>query len=140
VIVPITVVHYHMGDKGWKFVGSDTELEGSSPDPLYHSKFLRDLYFRAEPEYEGRFTVPMLWDKKTETIVNNESRFTSLVVLNLIDSEIIRMFYTEFDSILPKEKQGVTFYPSKLAKEIDEVNDWVYDTVNNGFQSILQWN
>ena len=49
-------------------------------------------------------------------------------------SEIIRMFYTEFDSLLPKEKQGVTFYPAKLAKRIDEVNDWVYDTVNNGFE------
>jgi putative glutathione S-transferase len=48
------------------------------------------------------------------------------------DSEIIRMFYTEFDSLLPKEKQGITFYPAKLAKSIDEVNDWVYDTVNNG--------
>src|SRR5436305_11775978 len=49
-IVPITVVHYHMGDRGWRFVESDTELEGSSPDPLYDSKFLRELYFRAEPE------------------------------------------------------------------------------------------
>jgi len=49
------------------------------------------------------------------------------------NSEIIRMFYTEFDSILPKEKQGLTFYPANLAKEIDQVNDWVYDTVNNGY-------
>jgi glutathionyl-hydroquinone reductase len=49
-------------------------------------------------------------------------------------SEIIRMFYTEFDSLLPKEKQGLTFYPAKFAKQIDEVNDWVYDTVNNGYR------
>jgi putative glutathione S-transferase len=49
-----------------------------------------------------------------------------------MSSEIIRMFYTEFDSILPEDKKGVTFYPAKLAKEIDDVNDWVYDTVNNG--------
>ena len=48
------------------------------------------------------------------------------------NSEIIRMFYTEFDSLLPDEKKGLTFYPAKLAKEIDEMNTWVYDTVNNG--------
>jgi len=64
--------------------------------------------------------VPVLWDKKTESIVNNES------------SEIIRMFYTEFDSLLPEEKRGITFYPKKFGKEIDEINDWVYNTVNNG--------
>ena len=50
-----------------------------------------------------------------------------------MSSEIIRMFYTEFDSLLPEDKKGVTFYPAKLAKQIDDVNDWVYDTVNNGF-------
>src|SRR5271169_4655551 len=49
-----------------------------------------------------------------------------------MSSEIIRMFYTEFDSLLPEDKKGVTFYPAKLAKQIDDVNDWVYDTVNNG--------
>jgi glutathionyl-hydroquinone reductase len=48
------------------------------------------------------------------------------------DSEIIRMFYTEFDSLLPEGKKGVTFYPKKFGKEIDEINDWVYNTVNNG--------
>ena len=74
-IISKTVVHYHMGDKGWKFVQSEDELEGSSPDTLYHAKLLREIYFRAQPDYEGRFTVPVLWDKKTETIVNNESRF-----------------------------------------------------------------
>src|SRR5271156_5665405 len=73
-IISKTVVHYHMTEKGWKFVQSEDELEGSSPDPLYHAKFIREIYFRAEPDYEGRFTVPVLWDKKTETIVNNESR------------------------------------------------------------------
>jgi putative glutathione S-transferase len=64
-----------MGDKGWRFVQSEDELEGSQPDPLYHAKFLREIYFKAQPDYEGRFTVPVLWDKKTETIVNNESRY-----------------------------------------------------------------
>jgi glutathionyl-hydroquinone reductase len=47
------------------------------------------------------------------------------------------MFYTEFDSILPENKRGLTFYPSKFAKEIDEMNEWVYDTINNGFSLLL---
>jgi len=130
-IISKTVVHYHLQDKGWKFVESEDELEGSTPDTLYHAKYLRDIYFRAQPDYEGRFTVPVLWDKKTETIVNNESRFIP-GNSELMNSEIIRMFYTEFDSLLPESKQGITFYPSHLAKEIDEMNTWVYDTVNNG--------
>lgn len=76
-IIPRTVVHYHMGDKGWRFVTSKDELEGSQPDPLYNLKFLRELYLKAQPDYDGRFTVPVLWDKQTETIVNNESRLLS---------------------------------------------------------------
>jgi putative glutathione S-transferase len=84
-IIGYTVVHFHMGDQGWRFVQSEDELEGSQPDPLYHAKFLREIYFKAQPDYEGRFTVPVLWDKKTETIVNNESRslpFPRAVVTN----------------------------------------------------------
>jgi glutathionyl-hydroquinone reductase len=73
-IIGRTVVHYHMVEKGWQFVQSEDEIPNAQPDNLYHAKFLRDIYFRAEPDYEGRFTVPVLWDKKTETIVNNESR------------------------------------------------------------------
>jgi glutathionyl-hydroquinone reductase len=76
-IIGRTVVHFHMGDQGWRFVQSDDELEGSQPDPLYHFKLLRELYFKSQPDYEGRFTVPVLWDKKTGTIVNNESRLVS---------------------------------------------------------------
>ena len=83
------------------------------------------MYKKADPDYEGRYTVPALWDKKTETIVNNES------------SEIIRMFYSEFDDLLPEECResahpGGGFYPERLRKEIDAMNEWVYETVNNG--------
>lgn len=63
--------------------------------------------------------MPVLWDKKTETIVNNES------------SEIIRMFNTAFNHLLPADKAAIDIYPEKYRKEIDEVNDWVYDTVNS---------
>lgn len=73
-IIGRTAVHYHMVDKGWQFVQSEDEVPNAHPDTLYHAKFLREIYFRAEPDYDGRFTVPVLWDKKTETIVNNESR------------------------------------------------------------------
>ena len=74
-IIGRTVVHYHMGENGWRFVETENELEGSQPEPFYGVKYLRELYFKAQPDYEGRFTVPVLWDRKTGTIVNNESRF-----------------------------------------------------------------
>ena len=66
-----------------------------------------------------RPTVPVLWDKRNGTIVNNES------------SEIIRMFNSAFNALLPPEKAKLDFYPSRLRKEIDEINEWVYDTVNS---------
>jgi putative glutathione S-transferase len=80
------------------------------------------LYFESEPDYQGRFTVPVLYDTKTKRIVNNES------------AEIIRMFYTEFDSLLPEEFKApnVDLLPAKLEKDIDETNSWIYDDVNNG--------
>ena len=68
-----------------------------------------------------RFTVPVLWDKKTETIVNNES------------SEIIRMFNSAFNDQLPSDKADIDLYPEHLRKDIDELNEWVYDTVNSTY-------
>ena len=75
----------------------------------------------------SRFTVPVLWDKQKKTIVNNES------------SEIIRMFNTAFNDQLPADKAKVDLYPEPLRKEIDELNEWVYDTVNSAhtFPSFL---
>jgi len=74
----------------------------------------------ADPQYSGRFTVPILWDKKTNTIVNNES------------SEIIRMLNTEFNSLLPEKYASVDLYPEDLRSQIDEHNAWTYDNINNG--------
>ncbi|KAF2249963.1 glutathione transferase [Trematosphaeria pertusa] len=98
---------------------------GEKKDPLYGFKYLKDLYEKSEPGYDGRYLVPTLWDKKTETIVSNES------------SEIIRMFYTEFDAFLPehlressKGEKGI--FPPHLRAEIEAMNEWVYDTINNG--------
>jgi putative glutathione S-transferase len=107
--------------KGWVFNGPP----GPDKDPRYGFKYLRELYDKADPNYDGRITVPVLWDTKTETIVNNES------------SEIIRIFYTAFDEFLPEEKREATkgeagLFPEHLRGEIDAMNDWVYNTINNG--------
>jgi len=121
-----------MGEKGWSWVPhgdaykgqglpkGKTEPDNIIPDTLYGVKYLRELYYKAQSDYEGRFTVPVLWDKKKETIVNNES------------SEIIRMMNEEFDDVIDPKYKGITFYPKEHQKEIDELNSWVYDTVNNG--------
>jgi len=83
-------------------------------------KYLQDLYFKVDPDYKGRFTVPLLWDKTTDTAVNNES------------SEIIRMMNTEFNSLLPEEYQKIDLYPEPQRMQIDDVNKWHYDNINNG--------
>ena len=103
-----------------------TGRAGTAPsDPLYGFKLHKELYLKADPNYSGRYTVPVLWDKKKETIVNNES------------SEIIRMLYSAFDAFLPSEQREMNkpnggFLPEILRKEIDEMNEWVYPTINNG--------
>ncbi|TFY68102.1 hypothetical protein EVJ58_g1203 [Rhodofomes roseus] len=117
--IDVSVVSPHMGEHGWPFASADA-FPGTDADPLHGAQHVKDLYLRAAPDYEGRFTVPILWDKKQDTIVNNES------------SEIIREFNSAFNHLLPEEKAKLDFYPEHLRKEIDEVNDWVYNTVNNG--------
>ncbi|KAK8964630.1 hypothetical protein KSP40_PGU020482 [Platanthera guangdongensis] len=103
---------------GWVFPDSSTEESGANPDPLNGARSIRELYELASPNYSGRFTVPVLWDKKLKTIVNNES------------SEIIRMLNKEFDEIA--ENADLDLYPPHLQSVIDEVNEWVYDAINNG--------
>ncbi|KJA23158.1 hypothetical protein HYPSUDRAFT_40330 [Hypholoma sublateritium FD-334 SS-4] len=118
-IIPVTIVSPRIGPNGWAF-GSVDRFEGAEEDPLYQSAHIKDLYFRADPNYSGRFTVPVLWDKKLHTIVNNES------------SEIIRIFNTAFNEFLPKEKAALNYYPEDLKAQIDELNDWIYPNINNG--------
>lgn len=103
---------------GWIFPESNTEVLGAEPDPLNGAKSVRELYEIASTNYSGKFTVPILWDKKLKTIVNNES------------SEIIRMFNTEFNDIA--ENPILDLYPSELQAQIDETNEWIYPNINNG--------
>jgi putative glutathione S-transferase len=112
-MIGVSVVNHFMGAQGWTF----HEGDGVIPDPALDVEFLHQLYTEAEPNFSGRVTVPMLWDKKTGTIVSNES------------SEIIRMFNSAFDHLGAKAGD---FYPEALREEIDLVNDRVYHTLNNG--------
>ncbi|RMD39925.1 hypothetical protein DV735_g5201, partial [Chaetothyriales sp. CBS 134920] len=121
-VIQLVVADFEMTQDGWLFTGRNGS---TTADPLYGFTSLKQLYLKADPNYAGRYTVPLLWDKKTQTIVNNES------------SEIIRMFYSSFDEFLDPDQReenrpGGGFYPSHLRKEIDEMNDWVYATINNG--------
>jgi putative glutathione S-transferase len=111
--ISLSVVDYYMGDEGWAF----TENPGCIPDFVNHKKYLRDVYLQARSDYSGRVTVPVLWDKESGTIVNNESR------------EIMRMLDTEFDAI---SDASVTFYPHDLRRQIDETIDAIYGPVNDG--------
>jgi putative glutathione S-transferase len=101
-----------MGKEGWEF----GEGPGCTPDPIHEARWLHQVYTAADPAYTGRVTVPVLWDRESATIVNNES------------SEIIRMLNCEFDAI----GNDLDFYPEPWRDEIDELNDYVYERVNNG--------
>ncbi|KFZ31718.1 hypothetical protein IDSA_03235 [Pseudidiomarina salinarum] len=110
-LIPVSVVQPLMLENGWEF--------GAAPlhDPLYHSDFLYQLYLRADDNYSGRVTVPVLWDKEQQTIVSNES------------ADIIRMFNSEFDHLTGNT---LDFYPQAKQREIDSINEQVYHTINNG--------
>jgi putative glutathione S-transferase len=112
-VISVSIVHYHMGEDGWTFRAE----EGATGDTLYRLDCLHQIYTMADPNYSGRVTVPLLWDKQEKTIVNNES------------SEIIRMLNSAFDAW---GDAGLDFYPEALRAEIDAVNALVYPAINNG--------
>lgn len=103
---------------GWRFDKSETPFDGCVRDPEFDADFLKDIYFKADPEYSGRFTVPVLWDKLTKTIVNNES------------ADIIKMLNCEFDHIC--ENPSLNLRPTHLVDQIEESNQWIYEQLNNG--------
>jgi putative glutathione S-transferase len=112
--IDVSVVHPDMLGEGWTF---GTDFPGATGDRLFDSGYMRDIYLRADPSVTTRVTVPVLWDKKTGTIVSNES------------AEIIRMFNSAFDEITGNT---LDFYPEDLRGRIEEINARVYDEINNG--------
>ena len=112
-MISISVVNAIMRSKGWTF----DDGYGVIPDNINHSKYLYEVYLKEDNTYSGRVTVPLLWDKKTSTIVNNES------------ADIIRMFNSAFDNLGAKEGD---YYPDSLRDKIDNMNDFIYQNINNG--------
>lgn len=112
--IGLSVVHWFLGKDGWTF----SEMDNCIPDTVNNFKFVKDLYYQTDPNYSDRFTVPILYDKKTRTIVNNES------------SEIVRILghsFNEFASV-----PELDLYPEALRPRIDELNEMIYDGINNG--------
>jgi len=112
-IISLSIVDPFMGSDGWAF----STQPGAIADFVNETRFLRDIYLLSDSNYTGRVTVPVLWDRKTGVIVNNES------------SEIIRMFNSSFGKFTGA---ATDFYPEALREEIDAVNDFIYPRVNNG--------
>lgn len=111
--IDVSVVSPDMLDKGWEF----DEYPGATGDKLYGFDYAHQLYTKVKPDITSRVTVPILWDKKTQSIVNNES------------AEIIRIFNTSFNELTRNDDD---YYPEALREEIDAINDMVYHNINNG--------
>jgi len=112
-IISISIVHPYMGEQGWTFAPG----ESCVGDPIHGKQYLHEIYTLARPDYTGRVTVPVLWDKRENTIVSNES------------SEIIRMLNIEFNALTDCKTD---YYPPELRGTIDSINKVVYEKVNNG--------
>ncbi|MDT2017177.1 MAG: glutathione S-transferase family protein [Planktomarina sp.] len=112
-MISISVVHWHMAESGWTF----DPAEGVISDSVNGAQAVHQIYTKAVSNYSGRVTVPVLWDKKTNTIVSNES------------SEIIRMFNSAFDQVGAAPGD---YYPEALRSKIDSLNERIYNTLNNG--------
>ncbi len=111
--ISVSVVNSLMSENGWSFHSED----GGIPDTVNGCEFLYEIYLKAQADYTGRVTVPVLWDKQRHTIVNNES------------AEIIRILNTAFNETAGSK---IDFYPETLREQIDSINDDVYEYVNNG--------
>ncbi len=112
--IDVSAVHPDMLTEGWEF---RTDFPGATGDRLFGLPYLRDIYLKADPHASGRVTVPVLWDKKTGTIVSNES------------AEIIRMFNSAFNGLTGNTDD---YWPEDLRPQIEAMNARIYDTVNNG--------
>ncbi|KAI1263889.1 glutathione S-transferase [Xylariaceae sp. FL1019] len=128
--IPLSIVKaYPKGDDkgwpGWQFPGADgpdDTYEGATEDHLFGSRYLHEVYFRADNDYKGRYSVPVLWDTVEGTIVNNESL------------EMLRWMQSGFDEILPEGSQEMSLdlYPEHLRAQIDDVTRWMTRDLNIG--------
>jgi putative glutathione S-transferase len=112
-IISISIVDPFMGENGWKF----SDYPGTIPDSINQSEYLREVYVKANSEYTGRVTVPILWDKQNHTIINNESR------------EIIRMLDCEFKDY---SQSDLNLCPPEIKESVDQTIDAIYQPINNG--------
>lgn len=112
-MIDITVVNPQLGDQGWQFGGFD----GADNDTINGAQYVHQLYTKAAPDFTGRATVPVLWDKKSGTIVNNES------------ADILRMLNSAFAELVPSD---VDLCPKELADDIESLNLAMYNNLNNG--------
>ncbi|QPG27320.1 glutathione S-transferase family protein [Pantoea sp. SM3640] len=112
-LIGVTVVEPQLGSQGWRF----GNFPGAQPDPLNNAQYLHEIYTRVAPDYTGRATVPVLWDRKTATIVSNES------------ADIVRMFNSGFGDLADNR---IDLYPAALRAEIDALNESLYPRLNNG--------
>ncbi len=111
--ISVSVVEPVLTDRGWRF----GDYPGATPDHLHGATYVHELYTRADPVHTGRATVPVLWDRKRDTIVNNES------------ADIVRMLNDGFGDLADR---SVDLYPQELRREIDALNERIYPALNNG--------
>ncbi|WP_334062025.1 glutathione S-transferase family protein [Alteromonas genovensis] len=111
--IDVSVVHPEMLDNGWEF----GDYPGATGDTLFNFEFAHQLYTKVDPDITTRVTVPILWDKKLNTIVNNES------------ADIIRILNSDFNALTGNYDD---YYPELLRSDIDEINELVYHSINNG--------
>ncbi|WP_221801309.1 glutathione S-transferase family protein [Oceanobacter mangrovi] len=117
--ITVSVVNPVLTEQGWQFGGFD----GADNDELNGAQYMHQLYTQADPQFTGRATVPVLWDKQTNRMVNNES------------ADIVRMLNTAFNDLLAEqqpEQAALDLYPAELASAIDELNGQIYPRLNNG--------
>ena len=112
-LITVSVVNPRLSDQGWQFGG----YPGSTDDELNQATYMHQIYTQVAPDFTGRATVPVLWDKQQQTIVNNES------------ADILRMLNSAFNELV---NTGPDLYPAALADEIDELNEEIYHKLNNG--------
>jgi putative glutathione S-transferase len=117
-ILPMSIVRpYPKGEPGWRF---DETYPNATPDHLFNSRFMHQVYFRDDPAYTGKYSVPLLWDKKINRIVNNES------------AEMLRWLPQAFNSIDDEKTKSQDYYPQDLRTQIDEISPWLTSLICSG--------